>query len=242
MDDVKRKVYLDLFASPVSLLPIVGGLTALLAAWGVGGSPLLAFVGVAGIVGGIGLFASRLIFGLEKLTQRAYEYVVERQQRQQMEALHDLDKKLQGDQDPRTEQLLRRLWQLYTTLEKDVKDGKITVVAHEVLESVDRMFKVCVGYLERSYQLWDNAHTQRGDARQRTLKQRDTLVTEVEDSVQFLENKIDQLQNMNMGRSKSQLSALRAELDETIRVARRVEQRTEEMMGERKKYDDADFR
>lgn len=237
MDDVKRKVYLDLFASPVSLLPMVGGLTALLGSWALGGSAWLTFLGVAGIVGGLGMFASRLIFGLEKLTQRAYEYVVERQQRQQLAALHELDKKLQQDRDPRTEQLLRRLWQLYSTLEKDIKEGKITTAAHEVLEGVDRMFRVCVGYLERSYQLWEKANRQLGDARRHTLQQRDTIVTEVGDSVQFLEHKIEQLENLNMGRSHTELSALRAELDETIRVARRVEQRTAELLGEQPRDD-----
>lgn len=241
MDDVKRKVYLDIFASPVTLLPVVGGLTALLASWAIGGSALLTFAGVAGVVGGLGLFASRLIFGLEKLTNRAYQYVLERQQKKQAEALHELDKKLQRDRDPRTERLLRQLWHLYKTLEKDIQAGKISVAAHEVLESVDRMFQVCVDYLDRSYQLWDKAHKQAGPARQRTMHQRDELVTEVENSVDFLESKIDQLENINKKKSKSELSELRAELDETIRVARRAEERTAELTGEGKNYDESEF-
>ncbi len=241
MDDVKRKVYLDLFASPVTLLPVVGGLTALLASWAVGGNALLTFAGVAGIVGGLGMFASRLIFGLEKLANQAYQYVLEKQQQKQAEALHELDTKLQRDRDPRTERLLRQLWDLYETLKQDIQAGKIGAAAHEVLESVDRMFQVCVDYLDRSYQLWDKAHKQSGGARQQTMDQRDELVREVEQSVNFLETKIGQLEHLNTRKSKSELAELRAELDETIRVARRAEECAANLTGGEKIYDESEF-
>jgi hypothetical protein len=65
MDPVKRKIYLDLFAAPVTLVPLVGGLTALMAAWALGGHGLLTFLGISSVLAGIGMFASRLIFGLE---------------------------------------------------------------------------------------------------------------------------------------------------------------------------------
>ena len=97
MKEVRRKVLLDLFASPLTLLPIVGGLTVLLAAWATRSAPLT-FAGLAGILGGIGVFANRMIFGLEKLTNRAHEYVLEQQQQLQVESLRALEGKLRKEQ------------------------------------------------------------------------------------------------------------------------------------------------
>jgi hypothetical protein len=242
MDDIKRKVYLDLFASPGTLLPIVGGLTALLAAWALPGSQeWLSLGGVAGLLGGIGLFASRLVFGLEKMTDRAYEYVVEKKQRRQVESLTNLHAKLESDQDPRTHRLLEELWTLYRTLEKDIKDGKIAVAAHEVLDGVDRLFHVCTGYLDQSFELLVQAGQMRGGAKDLLLQQREELILEVGQSVKFLEDKVTQLRITATQKDKSELSSLRAELDETIRVAKRAEERTSQLGNEPKPYDAREF-
>ncbi len=240
MKEVRRKVLLDLFASPLTLLPVVGGLTLLLAAWATRSAPLT-FAGLAGILGGIGVFASRMIFGLERLTNRAYEYVLEQQQQQQIESLRALEGKLRKDRDPRTQNLLRQLWQLYKALEKDIKAGKIPTAAHGVMDSVDRMFHVCLGHLQQSYKLWQAAQRMTGRSQENTLRQREELIQEVEQSVSHLEQTIDELQTVSSKRSKSELARLREELDETIRVAKRVEQRTEELVENQKSYDPAEF-
>lgn len=242
MDDVKRKVYLDLFASPGTLLPIAGGLTALLAAWAMPGSQeWLAVGGVAGVLGGLGIFASRLVFGLEKLTNRAYQYVMERQQRTKNEALKNLHERLSSDRDPRTQRLLEELWHLYRGLERDIKDGKITVAAHDVLDGVDRLFHMCTQYLDRSYKMLQQASRLQGESREGLLQQREELITEVGSSVAFLENKILQLHTTATQRDKTELSALRAELDETIKAAKRAEERTSELGREPKPYDIREF-
>lgn len=240
MDEVRRKIYLDLFASPWTLLPIVGGVTALLGSWAVGGNTELTFAGITGVLTGVGLFASRIIFGLEKLTEKAYEYVVERQQREQAKALEHLRKRLENDDDPRTQQLLTLLWQLYKSLEQDIKSGKIGSVAHEALESVDRLFTVCVEHLERSYDLFKKSRRMRGDARKVTLGRRERLISEVQESATFLARKIDQLGTVADEQHKSELARLRAELDETIRVARTVERRKSGLDAQRQ-YDESEF-
>ena len=242
MDEVKRKVYLDLFASPETLLPLVGGLTALLAAWAMPGSQeWLAMGGVAGVLGGLGLFASRLVFGLENLTNRAYEYVIQRQQRTKNEALKRLHQRLSSDRDPRTQRLLEELWHLYRGLERDIKDGKITVAAHDVLDGVDRLFHMCTEYLDRSFKMLQQAQRLQGESRDSLLQQREELIGEVEHSVAFLEKKILQLHTTATERDKSELSALRVELDETIRAAKRAEERAAELGRDVKPYDIREF-
>ncbi|MEM7312331.1 MAG: hypothetical protein AAF497_04185 [Planctomycetota bacterium] len=242
MDDVKRKVLLDLFASPMTLLPVVVGATALLGSWAInGGQPMLTFAGIAGILTGVGVFASRMIFGLDQLTNQAYEYVLEKQQAGQLESLEKLKQKLQKDNDPRTESLLTQLRALYDSIKSDVKEGKISLAAHDVLDGVDNMFHVCVDYLGRSFDLWQTSQKMKGVAREQVLAQREELIEEVAQSCQYLEETINQLNAATTKRNKSDLARMREELDETIRVARRAEERTNEIGNEEKPYDPSEF-
>ena len=241
MDDVKRKVLLDLFASPTTLFPVAGGLTLLMASWAMGGNGLFNFAGVAAILGGLGLFATRLIFGLEQITDRAYQYVVQQQQVGQEEALEQLHKKLEGDQDPRTQECLRQLRQLYANLKQDIRDGKLAASSHAVLEGVHRLFQVCVDYLGQSHQLWETSRRLAGNAREGTLERREEIVQEIEDSVKHLGEMIARLHSVGGRRKKSELAQLRAELDETISAARRAEQRMEQWTEESKSYDPSEF-
>lgn len=240
MEEVRRKVLLDLFASPVTLLPVVGGLTALMISWAMGGVGLLTFGGIAGVLGGIGMFASRMVFGLDKLTQRAYDYTVEKQQKHQMAMLMELDRKLQSDRDHRTHNLLRQLWHIYQGLQKDIKAGKISVAAHPVLESVDEMFTVCTRHLEESYDLWERAERVGGAARQNTLAQREELIREVAESVMHLEETLSKLQTVATNKNKSELAKLRAQLEENIEVAKRAEERAGNLV-DAKNYDPSEF-
>jgi hypothetical protein len=227
MDEVKRKIYLDLFASPVTLLPLVGGLTALMASWAVGGSGLLTFAGLTAVLSGGGIFATRLIFGLEKLADSAYRFALERQHARQQQELQQLHQRLERDNDPRTERLLRHLQQAYQRLESDLREGRITSAAQGVLQSVEQMFAVCVDHLRRSYELWEDSRQADGKRRSQLLRQREELVTEVEQSVDFLDASLEQLRTRNSRRGRSRLARLRDELDESIRIARQTEERLE---------------
>ena len=241
MDDVKKKVLLDLFASPVTLLPVVAGATALLASWAFGGVAMLTLGGIVGVLGGVGMFATRIIFGLDKLTNRAYEYVVEKQQEDQRKALEELFNKLEGDNDPRTERLLGQLWQLYSELKKDIDEGKVSMAAHDVLDGVDDIFKVCVDYLDRSHRMLTTAKRMKGTARDEVLMQREKLIEEVANSCMHLEDTIGKLNTVSTTRQTSELSQMRAELDETIRVAKRAEERTGTLGQEERPYDVSEF-
>ncbi len=238
MDDVKRKVLLDLFASPSTLVPLAGGLTLLMASWAAGGHGLFNFTGVAAILGGLGLLATRLIFGLERITDQAYQYVIDRQHAQQEAALDQLDEKLVEDRDPRTETCLRRLRELYANLKNDMKEARVTSWSLRVVEGVDQMFHLCVEHLKRSRQLWEESRRLDGRARQTVLQRRDQLVREVEDSVRHLSETIDRLQSLGGRQKKSDLARLREELDESILVARRAEERMAEWEREAKTYDE----
>ncbi len=240
MDEVKRKVLLDLFASPLTLLPVAGGLTALMASWALNGDPTLTFAGLAGVLGGVGLCVSRLILGLEGITQRSYDYFLEKQRKQREESLDALHEKLSSDQDPRTENCLRELRLLYGSLQTAAEKGKITAASYEVLGSVGKVFEQCVKQLRHSHSLWETASRLRGPARESLLQQRNEVVQEVCDTVIEMGQKVDRFLLSETRKNRSELSQLREELDETIEAARRAEERTAELERSAR-YEVSDF-
>ncbi|HEY6563877.1 MAG TPA: hypothetical protein VIY86_05240, partial [Pirellulaceae bacterium] len=151
-------------------------------------------------------------------------------------ALEQLQGRLAEDPDPRTRELFSRLLRIYRQVETDIREGRIKAAAQGVVESVEQMFQVCVEYLQRAYDLSRDAARLDGNERTRVQRQRAELVTEVEHSVEFLGKKLDQLQAPRDRQGKSELARLRAELDESIRVARMAEARMETLLesdGER---------
>ena len=223
--DVRKKVLLDLFASPSTLLPIAGGLSALILSWAMEGVAAMNVVGLVGILGGVGWFATRLIFKLEEITNNAYKYLHRQEMKKQEEALDDLDKKLAKDRNPRTQECLRELRRLYGTFVQDDQSGKINRSTHEILEIVEELFRASVAQLRVSYDLWERARNMTGDSKENTLQERDQVVREVVDTIQHLDRTIKQFASFSVKENQDKLSRLRGELDEAMRVARRTDER-----------------
>lgn len=226
--DVRKRVLLDLFAAPSTLLPIVGGLSTLVLSWAIDGGARLNFVGLAGILAGVGIFATRLILGLEKIAEKAYEYLHTQQLEEQQKALDELDEKLKRDRDPRTQESLRHLRHLYDALVADLRDGKIKRNTHEILKIVEELFRASVAQLERSYRLWRAARRLSGDSKEQKLREREEVIREVVEATEHLDKTIQQFRALSAKRGRKELSRLREELDEAIRVARRTEERLAE--------------
>ena len=240
MDDVKKKVYLDIFAAPSTLLPVAGGLTALIASWAIGGDATMTFAGVAGVLTGVGVLATRLIVGLDKITERAYEHVVSHQQRQQEKAMEHLHGRLVMDNDPRTQNCLTELRHLYGRLKDRVERGHVNAAAYDVIEGVDQLFRTCVDQLEHSIDLFETARTMRGPARNDLVQQREELVNEICETVVHLGQTVDKFHAVTTNKNRNELARLRKELDRSMEVAKEVERRTEQLTTERD-YDVREF-
>lgn len=241
MEDVKRKVLLDLFASPGTLAPIVAGASALMFSWAIGGNPVANGMGLVGILGGIGYFASRLVLGLEGMTQRAYQSLVAAQQAEQEQALDDLERRLGADHDPRTERVLRDLRQLHRTFGDRCKEQTVVAAHHALVGQVEQIFNASVSQLERSLELFHISQRLTGQSQIDILEERERVIDEVVETRDHLSATIEQFQTFVTRRNQSELSSLRDELDETLRVAKRTEQRMAELGQGVKSYDESEF-
>lgn len=230
MSDVNKKVLLDLFAAPSTILPIGLGVTGLLAGWALGSSTfaLLGFLGV--LIGG-GLFATRLIFGLDKITDQAYQKLVEKEQEKRQAELDALDAKLVRDRDTRTQEFLRQLRHLYEEFHKDVRTGEISGVTGQMVEKVEEIFSACVKQLDHSYEMHETLRKMSGKPKKELERDRDAVVEEVGETVVHLSRVINEFHGIRTKKGASDLSNLRKELETTMRVAKQTEEHMAEIMG-----------
>ena len=237
---LRNAVLADLLASPWSLVPAALGATALLGSWAVGGDPGLTFAGVAGFLGAGGAVATRWIYGLEALTQRAWERLTAADRRRRDDELDALDAALARDGDLRTHRLLRELRALRSRFHADARSGKLAAGHGRMLGQVDELFAGCVTHLRNTLELKETARRV-GNARREVLEaRRDALIGEVAATAEHLAKTVDRVHGFAAGRQASELSRLREELDETMAVARRTEERMAELdrpVG----YDPAEF-
>ena len=116
-----------------------------------------------------------------------------------------LHQRLLSDRDPRTQNCLRTMRQLYDRLKEKVDSGKVTPAAYGVIEGVDKLFRSCVKQLEDSVDLWEMAQTIKGSARKSMLRQREQLVTEVCEAVEQLGQTVERFHEVETGRDRTEL-------------------------------------
>lgn len=230
---VDQKIFVDLFAHPLTLLPVVGGLSGVIFAWAIG-SATLALGGVVTTLVGLGIFASRMIFGLDKIAQKAQDQVLRENEEEKNRILDELEVKLQEDRDPRPEKCLQELRSLYVLL----KTSSGTWVG-PVRDDFERLFEICVKQIKKTDDLWRASRNVNGVAGKTLKRERERIVQEIEATTLQLMQTIEQFKSQAVQENASELAEARKELERTIEVAKKVDQRLADMGN--KGYDPKEF-
>jgi len=227
---LRKKILLDLISHPFTLFPFAGGATLFIMSWILDiDSLVFPFISFCGLLISIGGFFTNLIMNLDKISKKAFEELQVESQENQEKMLDSLDKRLQEDGDSRTERYLRELRSLTMTFE----DGKAwsnnldTRSAFEIESKVRDLFYGCVSYLERTLELWHLAQevdSKRGE--EIVLKQREKIIDDIESSVQQLGKVLEGVLSLGISKNDdTELARIRDELDQSLEIARRVENR-----------------
>lgn len=237
--EIRKKVLLDIFGDPVTLIPVVGGLSALLLSWATGGGAVLTFLGLGGILGGIGWLATRLIFGIEQLTEDAYKEMQQQKEQRRERELDDLDTRLvNSGRDPRDQNALRSLRAMEAQLRQHQKDGTANSM---IVEKLDELFKGCVTQLKHRADLYDTSRSLSGEPKRKVLDERQRVLEEVEKSVGLYGTSIEQMKTLKLKSDVENLSEKRDELERSLEIAKRVEQRMSGIGRPDKIYDESEF-
>ncbi len=229
MDPVKRKVISELFFAPSVVLPIVGGISAGLLSWGVGGVGLLSGAAVIGILGGVGWMLTRIIFKIEVITDQAMQVELDKRLQSENQQLDALARRLQTDRDHRTQDYLTLLRSLRRDFESAVHQPGVQFRSAQVREKVSQVFVAVVDQLQQSYRLWELSEQVKGKSRDTILADRERVLQEVEVTIDRLRGTCEQFVGLVSRDHHVDLAAMREELDATIQVAKRTEERMREL-------------
>jgi hypothetical protein len=223
-----KKYVLSLLSSAWTLLPVLLGATILTALWAFDiQSGLAAFASIGAILGGMGVFFTRLALGSETASAAAIDEMQEESLREREARLDALDARLVRDGDKRTQTALRDLRKLGEQFSKFRPKKRLALSdAFDIASGVEKLFTSCIKQLERSAELWEQARGLSDIARPPLEEERERIIGEVISSIEHLGKILAGMRKDDIvSRDETDLAALRNELDERIAIARRVEER-----------------
>jgi hypothetical protein len=168
----------------------------------------------------------------DKLAMKVLQDQAADRVRQAEANLDALDRRLTRDSDPRPEKFLRDLRALRIRLTRqDFFGGK--QASPEMLSQIQELFDMSVSVIRRTADLHETSQTlTTREARDQMMLRRETMLAEVGRSVNQLGATLDRLQQIALqddGDEVHLLTKARAELDQSIEVAKRVEERMRDL-------------
>ena len=226
--EIRSRIVRSLIASP--LVGVPAGLGCAL--WLSGtllGNDTLVLLGAAGLLFGIAAAWSRWNRDRPQIRRAAAEKFRDESNRNHEQFLNDLERRLQTDDDERTNQHLSVLRQLHRRMRRvGIFDGdRPTMILPDVKERTEQLYRSCLSSLERSVILRDAAlEMTTASARGQLIKSRESLLGEVGTTIRHLGATLDFLQTSKLEKVDNRhLSQMRQELEVGLEVARRVEDR-----------------
>lgn len=231
MEALRKRILREIFIAPSVVLPVVGGASAWLLSWAGGGNDWLNLAGLVGVLGGVGWFATRFIFQLDGISEKAMQDLAEEALQKEEKHLNELQKRLANDRDPRTEQYLILLRENRTELERIARTPGIELRSLEIVKQARQLFWAASDQLDQSMKMYDLAQKLNGAEKQGVLAQRERCLEEARESSEHLSDAIATFRQFADKTLERDMDTLQLELAESIRAAKRSEERMRELQN-----------
>lgn len=222
---------------PSVLIPLVGGLVAGAASLAVGGSIVLTGIAVVGIVGGATWLLAGTVLNVEKLTDQALAAQQQASLASENEQLDLLARQLRTDRDHRTQDTLTLLRSLRVDFERAAGRPGVERRSARFREQIGQVFQATVEKLRESYRLMQQSETVVGQPRQQFLDQREAVVLQAIEATNKLRSITKQFMAAIEDDSQSNMESLQKELEISLEIAKRTEQRMKELENPSAQYE-----
>jgi hypothetical protein len=231
VEALRKRILREIFIAPSVVLPVVGGASAWLLSWAGGGNDWLNLAGLVGVLGGVGWFATRFIFQLDGISEKAMQDLAEEALQKEEKHLNELQKRLANDRDPRTEQYLILLRENRTELERIARTPGIELRSLEIVKQARQLFWAASDQLDQSMKMYELAQKLNGAEKQGVLAQRERCLEEARESSEHLSDAIATFRQFADKTLERDMDTLQLELAESIRAAKRSEERMRELQN-----------
>lgn len=228
MEDLRKRLLNELFLAPSVVLPMVAGASAWLLSWGLNGVSTLNLIGLVGVLGSIGWFSTRTLFQLDSIKQKILQDEIDKKKRADEDKLDSLLQRLRIDKDYRTKDYLTLLRTCKADFEAIAAQPGIAIRSMEIAKQVRQLFWSAVDQLENSLKLFSLADRLAGQERNKVLAEREQVLAEIKDAVDHLQSAVKHYRDLMEQEQHTDLSALRDELDMSLKIAKRTEERMRE--------------
>ena len=226
-ESVRKRILLDLFASPVSVIPIIGGATVIIGSWALGLSSFVGFVGFSSVLAGFGLMASRLVFGLDKIAQNAKNMlthdVAAQEERRMRELASRLGRVASAEYYPVN--ILTNLRKLYANFKKSVDEGKLSGSSKAIMvEKIDELYAACIQKLETVCDISESGHGLPSAAEKKCRSEYNKILQDVNITFEMMGTTIQDCYISRYNAGSEDLSAKREEMVRLMNVAKKTDE------------------
>ena len=199
--------------------------------WAAGGLMSLNVIGLVGVLAGVGWLATRVIFLADDVAAKILREDAQKIVQAEEAKLDDLQYRLRVDRDFRTKDYLTLLRTCRSEFEEFAKKPGIAIQSQEIVKQVRQLFWSAIDQLEQSLKMHSLADRLNGDQKLSVLGQREHILTEIRESIDHMQSAVKQYQELMNKENNNNLNSLRDELDASLRVAKRTEERMRELEG-----------
>jgi len=231
LEAVQKKVLSDIFLAPSITFPIVAGLACWGLSWAAGGVAILTVAGTVAIAGGLVWMVGRTFLQLDKITARAGKALQDQVRQQEKDRIESLLRNLRMDRDYRTKDYVTILREARAEFEKLADQPSIQARSLPIVGQVRQLFWSAITELEQSYKLFELSDRLVGNQRSELIAQREELLKQVNGSAEKLKSAVVQFRRLYNQDNDVDITALRDDLDLSIKIAARTEARMKELEG-----------
>jgi hypothetical protein len=231
-----KKLIIDLLVSPFTVVPVVAGASVILFNWAIEGAILYSFFGFLGIVGGLGIAATKFIFSFDSLIEKAYnqEEELEKSKRNEdrLQLITQTKNLIKSSGDEQSEILFGEFIRLFTLLKQDIHNSNLTnSLKDEIQSSIEKVVEQCMNFIQQAvkYHRQASAIRKRNKEAMKTkvkLEQsKEKIITQIEKSLEDFRTMVESYHEMVTKKATDEISKMHEDLKSNLEVARRVKER-----------------